>query len=61
MKIVFNGVKMELDMTVTKEQKEFLNKMRRKGLILTYYPADDSTKGKCIQDVTMKIDSGIKL
>lgn len=62
--VVVQGIKMKLEKRITSAEKVFLDKIKKKGFLLTYYQAEDVEKntGGCLKDfkVTLKNNS-IKL
>ena len=65
MQIVFNSVKMELKKELTPTEKAFVENMREKGFIFTYYPNEDShsKEGGSIKEfsITLKGTNKIKV
>ena len=59
MRVIFNGVKAELKNNVSESEKKFLERMEKRGFILTYYPQQDThaKEGTSIKDVSIELKS----
>jgi hypothetical protein len=64
MQVILQGIKMELDLKVSKEEQKFLEKMQKKGFLLTYYQGEDKEGAKdngSIKEISLKLKSKIKI
>ena len=57
MQVVINQMKMELDAELTPTEIAFVKRMKEKGFIFTYYPADDThnKEGGSVKEIKVKL------
>jgi len=60
MTVVIQGIKMEFDKKLTKEEKDFLDYMSKRGFIFTYYQAEDKNAGGSIGGFKVNIKNLLK-
>ena len=59
--VVIQGIKMEFDKKLTKEEKDFLDYMGKRGFIFTYYQAEDKNAGGSIGGFKVDVKNLLKI
>ena len=59
--VVIQGIKMEFDKKLTKEEQSFLEYMSKRGFIFTYYQAEDKNSGGSIGGFKVDVKNLLKI
>jgi hypothetical protein len=61
MKVIIQGIKMEMDKKLTPAEKEFVDYMEKRGFLLTYYQGEDKNTGGSIKDFKVALKDLFKI
>lgn len=55
MQLIIQGIKMEFDKKLTKEEKDFVEYMAKRGFIMTYYQSEDTNTKGSLKDFKVEL------
>ena len=61
MQVIVQGIKMDLDNRLSDKEKDFIDRMAKKGFLMTYYQQEDKGEGGSIGGFNVSFKNLIKL
>lgn len=61
MKVIIQGIKMEMDKKLTPAEKTFVDYMEKRGFLLTYYQGEDKNAVGSIKDFQVSLKDLFKI